>query len=64
VRVSGRSQPLTKMATSPTFGDLLRKHRLAAGLTQEGLADHAGLSAHGIQKLERGVTHPYRDTLD
>jgi non-specific serine/threonine protein kinase len=51
------------MATSPTFGELLRQHRLAAGLTQEALAEQAGLSEQGIQKLERGVTHPYRDTL-
>jgi non-specific serine/threonine protein kinase len=51
------------MAAPQTFGDLLRQHRLAAGLTQEALAERAGLSEHGIQKLERGVTHPYRDTL-
>ncbi len=44
------------------FGDLLRQHRLAAGLTQASLAERAGLSVHGIQKLERGATHPYRDT--
>jgi transcriptional regulator with XRE-family HTH domain len=45
-----------------TFGDLLRQHRLAPGLTQEALAERAGLSVHGIQKLERGATRPYRDT--
>src|SRR5437588_2383050 len=45
------------------FGDLLRQHRMAAGLTQEALAERAGLSVHGVQKLERGVTRPYRDTL-
>jgi predicted ATPase/transcriptional regulator with XRE-family HTH domain len=45
-----------------TFGDLLRQHRRAAGLTQEELAERSGLSVHGIQKLERGITHPYRDT--
>jgi non-specific serine/threonine protein kinase len=45
------------------FGDLLRQFRLAAGLTQEALAERAGLSVHGVQKLERGVTRPYRDTL-
>jgi predicted ATPase/DNA-binding XRE family transcriptional regulator len=52
------------MLSSPptTFGDLLRHHRQAAGLTQQGLAERAGLSVHGIQKLERGATHPYRDT--
>ncbi len=48
--------------TSATFGELLRQYRLAAGLTQEGLAERAGLSEHGIQKLERGATHPYRET--
>jgi predicted ATPase/DNA-binding NarL/FixJ family response regulator/DNA-binding XRE family transcriptional regulator len=45
-----------------SFGGLLRQYRQAAGLTQDGLAGRAGLSVHGIQKLERGVTHPYRDT--
>src|SRR5437773_1301085 len=52
------------MPVSLTFGDLLRQYRLAAGLTQEALAERAGLSEHGIQKLERGVTRPYRDTVD
>ncbi len=46
-----------------SFGELLRQHRLAAGHTQEDLADRAGLSTHGIQKLERGATHPLRDTV-
>src|SRR3954452_701180 len=45
-----------------TFGELLRQHRREARLTQQDLADRAGLSVHGIQKLERGATHPYRDT--
>ena len=50
------------LISATNFGDLLRGHRLAAGLTQEALAERAGLSAHGIQKLERGAAHPYRDT--
>jgi transcriptional regulator with XRE-family HTH domain len=33
---------------------------LQLGLTQEGVAERAGLSVHAIQKLERGTTHPYR----
>jgi class 3 adenylate cyclase/transcriptional regulator with XRE-family HTH domain/tetratricopeptide (TPR) repeat protein len=37
------------------FGGLLRRHRLAAGLTQQALADQAGLSVRGIADLERGV---------
>jgi len=48
--------------TTATFGALLRRHRVTAGLTQEALAERAGLSVYGIQKLERGATHPYRDT--
>ena len=51
------------MGAPPTFSDLLRRHRLAAGLTQDALAERAGLSVHGVQKLERGVTHPHRDTV-
>ena len=47
-----------------SFGDLLRTHRLKLGLTQEGVAERAGLSVHAIQKLERGTTHPYRDTTN
>jgi predicted ATPase/transcriptional regulator with XRE-family HTH domain len=38
-----------------TFGDLLRQYRLAAGLTQERLAERAGLSVRGISDLERGL---------
>ena len=48
-----------------TFGELLRRHRLSAGLTQEALAQQAGLSARGIADLERGVRRfPYPDTVD
>ena len=35
------------------FGELLRRHRLAAGLTQEALAERAGLSAKAVSDLER-----------
>jgi predicted ATPase/DNA-binding XRE family transcriptional regulator len=45
------------------FADLLRQHRLAAGLTQEALAERAGLSVNGIQRLERAPGNPYRDTV-
>jgi transcriptional regulator with XRE-family HTH domain len=48
--------------STPGFGDLLRNYRRAAGLTQEALAERAGLSVDGIQKLETGATHPYGDT--
>jgi predicted ATPase/transcriptional regulator with XRE-family HTH domain len=46
------------------FGDLLRQHRDAAGLTQAELAERAGLSVRGISDLERGVRrHPHRETV-
>ena len=35
------------------FGVLLKRHRLAAGLTQEGLAEGAGLSPKAVSDLER-----------
>jgi transcriptional regulator with XRE-family HTH domain len=53
-----RGEPSKAFAASPTFGKLLHQHRLAAGLTLERLAARAGLSAHGIQKLEHGTTRP------
>ena len=51
-------------ASSQTFGDLLRRHRLAAGLTQEDLAELAGLSVRGLSDLERGARLvPRRETI-
>jgi predicted ATPase/DNA-binding XRE family transcriptional regulator len=40
---------------STPFGRLLRAHRVAAGLSQERLAERAGLSLRGISDLERGA---------
>ena len=46
------------------FGKLLHSYRIAAQLTQEQLAELAGLSVHSISNLERGVPHlPRADTL-
>src|SRR5207302_8776865 len=46
------------------FGDVLRRYRVAAGLTQEALADRAALSPRGISDLERSArTHPYPSTV-
>jgi transcriptional regulator with XRE-family HTH domain len=48
-----------------TFGKLLKRYRTTAGLTQEELAERAGLSVEGISALERGVNRsPRRDTVD
>jgi transcriptional regulator with XRE-family HTH domain/tetratricopeptide (TPR) repeat protein len=47
-----------------SFGALLRTHRRAGGLTQEGLAELAGLSAQAVGALERGDRRfPHRDTV-
>ncbi len=48
----------------PSFAELLRRHRTAAGLTQEELAERATLSARAISDLERGLkTRPQRETV-
>src|SRR3954454_13403863 len=41
-------------STAPRFGDLLRTLRKRAGMTQEELAERAGLSRDAISALERG----------
>ncbi|MFN8634994.1 MAG: AAA family ATPase [Chloroflexota bacterium] len=45
-----------------TFGQLLRQHRLDAGLTQAALAERAGISLRAVQDLERSVGRPQRGT--
>src|SRR5438034_4424279 len=58
---SMRAEPIA--ATIP-FGALVRRHRVAAGLSQEALAERAGLSRRGIADLERGARRfPYGYTL-
>jgi non-specific serine/threonine protein kinase len=47
----------------PSFGGMLRDHRIAARLTQAALADRAGVSARALQDLERSSSRPHRDTL-
>ncbi len=49
---------------SSSFGVLLRRLRLAAGLTQEALAERAGVSAKAVSELERDPTRtPRLDTV-
>jgi|SRR5579859_1290074 len=55
------------MSTLPvvTFGALLRRARLAAGLSQEGLAERVHLSREAISTLERGTRRaPRQETID
>lgn len=59
--------PVGRAGAAPrgtTFGELLRALRERASLTQEELADRAGLTTHGVSALERGVrTRPYPHTI-
>src|SRR5579859_6585772 len=48
-----------------SLGELLKRYRIAAGLTQEELAERAGLSARAIRALETGDHRaPRKSTLD
>src|SRR5207302_4812234 len=52
------------LAEPPPFGMLLRQWRRAASLTQEELAERAGMSVETISVLERGISRsPYRSTI-
>lgn len=47
-----------------SIGEMLKRYRVRARLTQEELAERAGLSARGISDLERGLSQrPRRETL-
>src|SRR5258708_32186221 len=48
-----------------SFGILLKRYRMAAGLTQEALAARAQISARTIADLERGINRtPRHDTFE
>lgn len=48
-----------------TFGEMVRRYRLAAGMSQEELAERAVLSVRTLCDLERGrTTRPYRQTVE
>jgi len=49
----------------PSFADLLRRARRNVGLTQEELAERAGLSARAITAIERGISRaPHKTTVE
>lgn len=58
------SRQNAKTASPTTFAALVRGCRLAAALTQEELAEKAGLSVRTIQDIERGrALRPHRNTV-
>ena len=51
--------------SAPSFGAILRRFRLSAGLSQEMLAERADLSVEAISTLERGTRRaPYPATIE
>lgn len=47
-----------------TFAETLRRYRVAAGLSQQELAERAHLTAQGVSALERGARRtPYKETV-
>lgn len=62
-RAAPRAMPPRELR-SLRFADLLRRHRAAADLTQEELAERATLSVQAISALERGWRrYPRRETV-
>ncbi len=56
--------PSNAQAQQPPFGALLRRYRLAAGLSQEALAERASLSVRAVSAYERGLRQaPYRESV-
>jgi len=55
--------PAQRTTRSASFGEACRDLRLAAGLTQEALAERAGISARSIRAMEGGRSMPYKDTV-
>jgi predicted ATPase/transcriptional regulator with XRE-family HTH domain len=57
-------EPYPTPPVQASFGALLRRYRLATGLSQEGLAERAGLSVQALSALENGRRQaPYRHTV-
>lgn len=53
------------MSADTSFGTLLRRYRVSAGLIQEELAERALVSHRSISDMERGVPHRSRkDTVE
>ncbi|MBM7076253.1 ATP-binding protein [Micromonospora humida] len=56
--------PIPSTPERPSLGAVLRAHRLAAGLSIEGLAERCGVSVRAISDIERDrVRRPQRRTL-
>ena len=59
-RVAGRRQVGPVAGPGLSFAELLRRLRSEARLTQEELAEAAGLSPRSVSDLERGINRTAR----
>jgi transcriptional regulator with XRE-family HTH domain len=57
-RVPNRSQVQPNSGPKKAFGDVLREFRQAKGLSQEQLAEIAGLDRSFVSLVERGIQSP------
>lgn len=55
--------PSVKKDLKTAFGKLLKEHRTQKELTQQQLADYAGMDRAYISELERGLLMPSLDTV-
>jgi predicted ATPase/DNA-binding XRE family transcriptional regulator len=53
-----------KVTTGAPLGVLVKEARSRRGITQEELAQRAGLSVRGVRYLEQGLRRPYKDTIE
>lgn len=59
-----RRDEVVDTGTGLTFGEMLRRYRGSVGLTQEDLAEQAGLTPQAISLLERGERRrPHKHTV-
>lgn len=52
------------MGTQAKFGQNIRKARTKAGLTQEQLAERAGVHTNFYARVERGEENPSYETIE
>ena len=53
----------TKKDVAEAFGAVLRRRRVARGLTQDSVAEAAGVTTQYVSMLERGVNQPSLHTV-
>jgi transcriptional regulator with XRE-family HTH domain len=58
-----KTRTITRLPDGGDFGKFVRQLRRARGMTQEALAERAGVSADTVRRLEKSEFSPSLDTL-